>query len=193
MIEPITSWPPLSFMEVALELTPLSLVQAARDGDAEAFARLVSPELAPALGAAVLVIGSRADAADAVQEALVSAWRGLGSLREPDAFPAWFRRHVVRAALRMAKRHRPWQRLEDADAQLPTGNGLDAALQHRQLDRAFGRLSPADRLLLILHFHWNQPVAETAATLGIPAGTVKSRVHHAVRRLRAAYDAEERA
>ena len=95
--------------------------------------------------------------------------------------------------MRMAKRHRPWQPLEEADALRPAGGGLEVALQHRQLDRAFGRLSPADRLLLTLHFHWNQPVAETAATLGIPAGTVKSRVHHAVRRLRAAYDAEERA
>ncbi|HET6744960.1 MAG TPA: sigma-70 family RNA polymerase sigma factor [Candidatus Limnocylindria bacterium] len=180
-------------MEVALELTPVSLVQAARDGDADAFARLVAPELAPALGAAVLVIGSRADAADAVQEALVSAWRGLGGLREPDAFPAWFRRHVVRAAMRLAKRQRAWQPLEDADAAMSQLGGLESALAHRQLDRAFGTLTPADRLLLTLHFHWNQPVAETAATLGIPTGTVKSRVHHAVRRLRAAYDAEERA
>ena len=171
----------------------MSLVQAARDGDSDAFARLVAPELAPAMGAAVLVIGSRADAADALQEALMSAWRGLGGLREPDAFPAWFRRHVVRAAVRVARKRRAWQPLEDADAQLPALGGLDVALQHRQLDRAFARLSAADRLLLTLHFHWNQPVAETAATLGIPAGTVKSRVHHAVRRLRAAYDAEERA
>lgn len=176
-----------------MELTPVSLVQAARTGDSEAFARLVSPELASALGAAILVTGSRADAADAVQEALVSAWRGLGGLREPDAFPAWFRRHVVRAAMRLARRQRNWQPLDDADAAVTTLSGLEDALQHRQLDRAFGKLSPADRLLLTLHFHWNQPVAETATTLGIPTGTVKSRVHHAVRRLRAAYDAEERA
>jgi RNA polymerase sigma-70 factor (ECF subfamily) len=62
----------------------------------------------------------------------------------------------------------------------------------RVLAVAFGRLSTADRLILTLHHFWDLPVAETAAHLGIPEGTVKSRVHHALRRLRAAYDAEER-
>jgi RNA polymerase sigma-70 factor (ECF subfamily) len=174
-----------------LELTGISLVDAARNGDSEAFAQLVAPELAPAMGAALLVIGSRADAADVMQEAMLSAWRGLSSLRNPDAFGAWFRRLVVRAAMKAAGRRRPWHPLEAAEDEIH-GAGLEAALRGRQLDRAFAALSAQDRVLLTLHFHWDQPVAETAAMLGIPAGTVKSRVHHAVRRLRAAFDAEER-
>ena len=60
------------------------------------------------------------------------------------------------------------------------------------LGRAFDRLDPKDRLILTLHHFWRLPVAETAGHLGIPEGTVKSRVHHALGRLRAAYDAEER-
>ncbi len=72
------------------------LVTAARDGDRDAFRALVEPHLAVALGASTILTGSAADGADAVQEALLSAWQGLDSLREPEAFPAWFRRHVIR-------------------------------------------------------------------------------------------------
>jgi RNA polymerase sigma-70 factor (ECF subfamily) len=69
---------------------------------------------------------------------------------------------------------------------------LDRNLERRQLGRAFDRLDDRDRLLLTLHHFWGLPIAETASQLGIPAGTVKSRVHHAMARLRAAYDAEGR-
>jgi RNA polymerase sigma-70 factor (ECF subfamily) len=69
---------------------------------------------------------------------------------------------------------------------------LDRAVAARTLARAFDRLAPDDRLILTLHHYLGLPVAETAAHLGIPDGTVKSRVHAAMDRLRAAYDAEER-
>ena len=72
------------------------LVEAARAGDREAFRTLVEPYVGRALGAATIITRSPADAADAVQDALLSAWRGLPQLRDPEAFPAWFRQHVVR-------------------------------------------------------------------------------------------------
>ena len=166
------------------------LVAAARRGDREAFRALVEPHLAPALGTATILTRSGADAADAVQEALLSAWRGLDSLREPGAFPAWFRRHVVRAALRAAERRGRVVEL-DLETAAPEGE-LDRALERRTLARAFDALDPKDRLILTLHHFWGLPVAETAEHLGIPAGTVKSRVHHATERLKAAFAAEER-
>lgn len=166
------------------------LVRAARRGDRAAFGALVEPDLAAAFGTARIVTGSSADAADAVQEALLSAWRGLDSLRDPDAFRAWFRRHVVRAALRAAKRR---GRVVELDLSVAGPDGeLDRALDRRTLARAFDRLDARDRLLLTLHHFWELPVAETAALLGIPEGTVKSRVHYAMDRLRAAFAAEER-
>jgi RNA polymerase sigma-70 factor (ECF subfamily) len=181
-------------MEVVLESSLPSartmLVAAARRGDREAFRSLVEPELASALGAARLVTGSHADAADAVQDALLSAWRGLDGLRHPDAFPAWFRRHVVRAALRIAGRRRNVVELDLGLA--ASGDELEVAVDGRTLARAFAVLEPKDRLILTLHHFWDLPIAETAALVGIPEGTVKSRVHHAIQRLRAAYDAEER-
>jgi RNA polymerase sigma-70 factor (ECF subfamily) len=164
------------------------LVAAARRGDRAAFASLVEPELPKALGAARILIGSSADAGDAVQDALLSAWRGLDGLRDPDAFPAWFRRHVVRAATRIAKR----PRVAELDAAFPAPDELERSLERLQLGRAFDRLDAKDRLILTLHHFWGMPIAETAGHLGIPSGTVKSRIHHATARLRAAYDAEGR-
>lgn len=180
-------------MEAALDpsTSPLALrVAAARRGDRDAFRDLVEPDLAAALGTARIVTGSDADASDAVQEALLSAWRGLDQIRDPDAFRPWFRRHVVRAALRVAGRRGRVVEL-DVTARAPAGE-LDRALEERTLGRAFARLDARDRILLTLHHFWDLPIAETAAHLGIPEGTVKSRVHYAMDRLRAAYAAEER-
>ena len=180
-------------MEVALDssaprLRPL--VDAAVDGDRDAFRALVEPVVPGALGVATIVTGSPADAADAVQDALLSAWRGLPGLRDADAFPAWFRQHVVRAAMRTAKRR---GRVLELDMDVPDApDALDRAVAGRTLGRAFDRLGPDDRLILTLHHYLGLPVAETAVHLSIPTGTVKSRVHAAMRRLRAAYDAEER-
>jgi RNA polymerase sigma factor (sigma-70 family) len=180
-------------MEAVLEQSPPSLpdlVGAARRGDRAAFATLVEPDLAAAFGTARIVTGSSADASDAVQEALLSAWRGLDSLRDPNAFRAWFRQHVVRAALRAAKRR---GRVVELDLSVAAPDGdLDRAVERRTLARAFDRLDAQDRLLLTLHHFWELPIAETATHLGIPEGTVKSRVHYAMDRLRAAFAAEER-
>ena len=170
--------------------TLTGLVAAARAGDRDAFRALVEPDLAAAIGAARIVTRSEADASDAVQDALLSAWRGLDGLRDPEAFRAWFRRHVVRAALRMANRRGRVVQLDLATV-APDGE-LERHLEQRTLGRAFARLNARDRLLLTLHHFWDLPIAETAAHLGIPEGTVKSRVHYAMDRLRAAYAAEER-
>ena len=166
------------------------LVAAALRGDRGAFGELVEPELSSCLGAAIVLTRSHADGADAVQEALLAAWQGLDKLRDPVAFPAWFRTHVVRSAMRVAKRRGRVLDL-DVEAADPHG-GLDRALERRALGRAFDRLSIDDRVLLTLRHLWNLPVSETATVLGIPDGTVKSRTSASLERLRAAMDAEER-
>lgn len=167
-----------------------ALVAAAVAGDREAFGRLVEPELAAALGACIALTRSHADASDAVQDALLAAWQGLDRLRDPVAFPAWFRTHVARSAMRVMRRR---GRVAELDPEAPGEAGeLDATLHRRQLGRALDRLAADDRLLLTLRHLWDTPVGETAALLGIPEGTVKSRTHAALERLRAAYDAEDR-
>jgi RNA polymerase sigma-70 factor (ECF subfamily) len=194
--EPIRPVRPLIPVEAAIDpahaepLGPAALIAAARRGDRDAFGRLVEPELATALGACQVLTRSHADAADAVQDALLSAWRGLDSLRDPLAFRAWFRRHVVRAAIRITKR-RP--RVVELAMDLPAPAGeLERTVERRLLARGFDRLSADDRVLLTLRHLWDLPVAEAAALLAIPQGTVKSRTSAAMERLRAAYDAETR-
>lgn len=84
-------------------------------------------------------------------------------------------------------------RVLELDASVPATVGSpDGAFEQRQLGRAFDRLSADDRLLLTLRHLWDAPVAETASLLGVPEGTVKSRTHAALARLRAAYEAEDR-
>jgi RNA polymerase sigma-70 factor (ECF subfamily) len=166
------------------------LVEAACAGDRDAFGRLVGPYLASALGAATLIAGNDSDGADAAQDALLIAWQRLSELRNAEAFPAWFRSIVVRAALATARRTRHIVEL-DMTVAAPLDQ-LDRALDLRTLRHALVRLDHKDRVLLTLHHYWELPVAETARLLGVPEGTVKSRVHHAMQRLRAAYDAEER-
>jgi RNA polymerase sigma-70 factor (ECF subfamily) len=187
-------------MEVVLEpvagedRSSARLVRAAVKGDRGAFATLVEPQLAAALGAAVVLTRSHADAADAVQDALLSAWQGLDRLRDPVAFPAWFRTLVIRAAIRQAGRRGHVRELDLADAveTAAAGPSVERHAEHRSLARAFDRLDVDDRALLTMRHLWDAPVAEVAEAFGIPAGTVKSRTSAAMDRLRAAYDAEAR-
>jgi RNA polymerase sigma-70 factor (ECF subfamily) len=193
MNEPNRQVPALIDMELSVTMEAPAfgeLVAAARRGDRDAFTYLVSPHLETALRVARVVAGSPDDGTDAVQDALLSAWQGIGSLREPAAFPAWFRRHVTRSAIKHAKRRGRVVEL-DIDTAAPA-DALDRAFAVRELDRAFDRLSVDDRTILTLRHLWDLPGAEIAQHLGIPEGTVKSRVHAAMNRLRAAYEAEER-
>ncbi len=166
------------------------LVALAIEGDGDAFRALIEPYIAAALGASAIIVGSRDEAADVVQEASLAAWQGLGGLREPEAFPAWFRRLVIRAAMRRARGRRTLLELDPAI--VAPGGALEAAFESRMLGRAFARLDPGDRVVLTLRHFWGMPVEEAAALLEVAPGTVKSRTHHALERLRAAYAAEER-
>jgi RNA polymerase sigma factor (sigma-70 family) len=171
--------------------TPAELVRTASRGDRAAFAALVEPHLGAALGAAIVLTRSHADASDAVQDALLAAWQGLDRLRDPVAFPAWFRTLVIRAAIRTSRRRSRVVELDLATAP-DDRTTVERAVERRSLGRAFDRLSPDDRALLTMRHLWDAPVAEVADAIGMPAGTVKSRTHAAMQRLRAAYDAEER-
>jgi RNA polymerase sigma-70 factor (ECF subfamily) len=179
-----------NIVEGISDWTNADLVAKARDGDGEAFADLVEPHLARALTGARLIVGDTCDPADVVQEALLSAWRGLGGLRDAAALGSWFRQHVVRTAWRVAKRSRHTVALDDT--WVDPVDQVERGIAQRDMRRALSRLDPDDRVLLTLRFHLDLPHEETARLLHVPVGTVKSRVHYALERLRAAYDAEER-
>jgi RNA polymerase sigma factor (sigma-70 family) len=146
------------------------------------------------------ILGNTADAADAVQETFVSAWRHRAELREPDKFDAWLGRinlNACRGQLRRRGRSAVREiRLLDSDDghKLPaTGRAFDdRAAEADAFDRAFARLSVDDRAVLVMHHLQERPVAEIAATLGAPAGTIKSRLHRARAALESALAKESR-
>jgi RNA polymerase sigma factor (sigma-70 family) len=163
----------------------------ATDARRAAFEALADAELDGAYRLAGVILGDRWQAEDATHDAVVQAWVRFGSLRDADRFGAWFQRIVVNVCRdRLRERGRkpvalgvPVDR-PDAD----TTSGVDDRLA---LDRAFGELSPDHRLTLVLRFYADLPVERIAELLGVPPGTVKSRIHVAVGRMRDALGADE--
>jgi RNA polymerase sigma-70 factor (ECF subfamily) len=131
-------------------------------------------------------------AEDALQGALVTAWRQLPTLRDPARFEAWIRRLLVHACYAEARRRRSWTtnvRVLPVDG--PVGpDGLLSIVERDALDRAFRRVSIEQRAVFVLHHHLGLSLVEIAETLGIPAGTARSRLHYATRLLRAAIEAD---
>ena len=171
------------------------LVEAARDRDREAYADLIRARGDRLYALAHRILRDIDRAEDALQEALVIAWRDLPGLRDPDRFDAWLHRLVVRSCLVEAKRERRRvSNLRIMPIDVPTASDDFRRIADRdQLDRGFRRLPPEQRALLVLrHFEGRDP-AEIAEIIGIPVGTVHSRLHHAHIAMRAALDADDRA
>jgi len=182
------------------------LVEQARAGDRAAFEALVRLKVDAVYGTALAILGHEADAQDAVQEAFVAAWRSLAGLRDSDRFEAWFGRIVVNACRMSLRRRRGVREIAmpgpgDTGAR-SGGVSVEPASPDRPLaemaasadafDRAFERLGADERTLLVLRHRDELPVAEIAARLGIPAGTVKSRLFAARRALERAMAREDR-
>ena len=170
-----------------------ALVERARRGDHDAFAELAAGALRRIDAAARLILRDPELARDVVQDTLLRAWRDLPGLRDPDRFDAWLYRLVTHAALDEAKRRRRRSfEVELTPIDVPTPDSTLGLANRDEIARAFGRLEPEQRAVIVLHFYLDLPVHEAAATLGIPSGTVKSRLHRAMRALRAAIEADRR-
>lgn len=156
---------------------------AARDASAPNFDQLIRPLLSPAYGLAYSMLGDRENAEDAVQEAAAKAWRGMYRLRAGASAKTWFFAIVANQCrdVRRASRRTILSLFE-----IPEPNEADHAdsvARDVDLERALGRLSPRQRALLFLRYQMDLPPAEMAAVLGWRAGTVKSRLHRALRQL----------
>jgi RNA polymerase sigma-70 factor, ECF subfamily len=177
------------------------LVVRAASGDRDAFTALVGDAFDRLHRVARLILRSDDLAADAVQEALVSAWLHIRAVRDPDRFDAWLHRLVVHACYREARRLRRRGIVEihvnafEAPASFGAPAAVDAAgdvVERDQLARGFQRLTPEQRAVLVVHHYLGLSDAEAARVLDIPVGTLKSRLSRATSALRAALDADER-
>jgi RNA polymerase sigma-70 factor, ECF subfamily len=170
------------------------LVIRAQHGDEGAFA-----SLAVAVGDRLHAVAHRILrdidlAEDATQQALLNIWRDLPQLRDPARFEAWSYRLLVRACYAEARRTRRSGsnlRLLPADEPM-AADELATVADRDQLERGFRRLSIDHRAVVVLHHYLDLSLADVADALGIPEGTVRSRLHHAMRGLRAALDADAR-
>lgn len=170
------------------------LVVRAQSGDEEAFSELAFMAGDRLFAVAQRILRDVDLAEDATQQAIVTIWQELPRLRDPERFRAWSYRILVNACYGEARKERRWSPglhvLEtDSGGDDPTVSVAD----RDQLERAFRRLTPEQRAALVLQHYLDRSLPEIAEILSIPIGTVRSRIHHAKRAMRAALDADERA
>jgi RNA polymerase sigma-70 factor, ECF subfamily len=168
------------------------LVVRAGRGDHDAFAVLARDALVRLDAVARLILRDTELARDAVQEALVRAWRDLPRLREPERFDAWLHRLTVRASIDAARVHR--RRLIEVEltplVEVPVADEAAAFADRDFLDRALSRLEPDQRAILTLRYYLDLTLPDAAEVLGIPLGTAKSRLHRSLEALRATVAAD---
>src|SRR6185369_12033848 len=170
------------------------LVVRAQRGDKAAYA-LIATEIADRhLAVARRILRDLDLAEDATQQALLSVWQDLPQLRDPARFEAWSYRLLVRACYSESRKQRRWApnlRVLPSDESI-ADDGLSSVVDRDQLERGFRRLSIDHRAVVVLHHYLDLPLDRVAEILGIPVGTAHSRLHHAMRGLRAALDADAR-
>lgn len=162
------------------------LVERARHGDHDAFAQLAAVVLRRLDTTARLILRDPEAAKDTVQETLVRVWRDLPSLRDPDKFEAWVHRLLVRACydeLRRRRRRGPEADLIEIDGASSTDD-FRSFYARDELEQGFRRLDSDQRLVVVLHYYLDLPLREVAAALGLPLGTVKSRLNRALASMR---------
>jgi len=170
-----------------------AIVEAAQRGDHDAFEALAIAAGDRLFAIARLILRDVHAAEDAVQEALVHAWRDLPRLRDPERFDAWLHRLLVNACADQGRHRRRWSaEIHVVHAEPVADDAIGSMADRDQLERGFRRLKPEQRAAVVLHFYLGLTAPEIAETLGIPVGTAKSRLHYATEMLRAALDADAR-
>ncbi|MFV2062378.1 MAG: RNA polymerase sigma factor [Chloroflexota bacterium] len=170
------------------------VVVRAQGGDERAFATLATESARRMNALAVGILRDRDLAEDAVQQALLSIWKDLPSLRDPSRFEAWSYRLLVRACYaeaRRKRRHLP-DGLTAAPQRYVTPDASATVADRDQIARGFERLSIDQRAVVVLHAYFDMPLEQVATVLGVPAGTARSRLHRALQSLRASLEADSR-
>jgi RNA polymerase sigma-70 factor (ECF subfamily) len=162
------------------------LIGRAQGGDQAAFERLIRPEFDRLYATAYRLVRDRFAAEDAVQDAILRCWRDLRGLRDPERFTAWLHRLLVNACLDQVRRARrrpvvvPGEVVERASGT----DAFAAFAEQDSLERAFRTLPMDQRVALVLTHYLGYSAPEAAAIVGVPPGTIYSRVHSATRAMR---------
>jgi RNA polymerase sigma-70 factor (ECF subfamily) len=170
------------------------LVERARRGDHDAFEALTSPAFDGLYTLAHRILRDVDRTDDAIQECLIRAWRRIPHLRDPDRFEAWLRRLLVNACYDESRRTRR-RSMEIRVLPLERVGGRDTATDvadRDELERGFRRLSVEQRTVLVMTHYLGMTAGDIADTLGIPVGTVQSRLLYAIKAMRAVLEADAR-
>jgi RNA polymerase sigma factor (sigma-70 family) len=163
------------------------LVERAQRGDHRAFEQLAMASASRLDVVARLITRDPERASDAVQDTLVRAWRDLPTLRDPDRFEAWLRRLLVHACMDVLRRARRWSvEVELADVHSGERDITTNVGDRDAIERAYGRLNPDLRAIIVLHYYQDLTLPDVAEALGVAEGTVKSRLHRALGEMRLA-------
>jgi RNA polymerase sigma-70 factor (ECF subfamily) len=165
------------------------VVGSALDGSEDAFRRLSTRHVQSAYRLAWAILGNDSDAEDATQDAFTSAWRQRLTLRDPDRFEAWFGRILVNSCRDRLRRRSRTRNLFGGESEGFSPDHAPSAMDRDELYGAVTALDPDQRIVVMLRFWQDLTVDEIADRLDVPAGTVKSRLHRSMARLRAALEA----
>jgi RNA polymerase sigma-70 factor, ECF subfamily len=169
------------------------LIERAQLGDESAYAALAAEIGDRMYAAAHHILRDTGRAEDATQQAMIDIWRMLPQLKDPDRFQAWAYRIVVRAAYAEAGRQRLWGlRATAKPERISAPDHAGRVADRDQLERGFERLPMDHRAVVVLKHYAGLSNDEIAEALDIPEGTVRSRLHYALKTLRAALEADAR-
>jgi RNA polymerase sigma-70 factor (ECF subfamily) len=167
--------------------------EGAFDGAPADYVRAARTRVDGAYRLAGYLLGNATEAEDAVQDALVKAWRNWPALRDPAAFGPWFDRIVVNVCRDRMRRHRTLRMVElDAAGDVESSDVFGSMVEDDAVAAAVARLSPDHRIVIALRYWRDLTLEQVAETLGLPLGTVKSRLHYALRALRSELEGNHR-
>ena len=177
-----------------VERVSRALVERAQQGDRDAYESLARESARRLYLTAYRIVRDDDLAEDATQRTLIAIWQDLPSLRDPDRFDAWTYRMVVRFCREESRRlRRIGVRVVDiSDVKLAAPDDAAQLSRRDLLDGAFRSLSHDHRVVVVLHHYVGLSLAEIADILDVPYGTVGSRLHHALRAMRASIEAADR-
>lgn len=169
-------------------MTDEEAIRMCKEGNRDAFHHLVERYKDTMYGTAVLMLGNRASADDQVQEAFLSAWRGIGKFRTGRPFKPWLVRILVNGIMSQRRRRAvptaPLDEADRADDSADVVESVEARMKRRMVRRALGGLAPEHREVIVLRYFADLTVPQVALSAGIREGTAKSRLHRALGRLR---------
>ena len=136
------------------------------------------------------ILSDPAEAQDATHDAFVQAWRKWSTLRDPARFQPWFDRILVNICRNRLRRSARWQATDiSSEVALAAGDAIGQANDRDEIGAAIASLPPDQRVVVALRYYRDLPIEEIASRLGVPAGTVQSRLHYALKRLHVALEA----